>query len=511
MKNKLKKILEILIVLISVIIIVASIYYKSKFIEQSFEAILYNLLKDGEKANYGVILVGIKECALKLLVFFTIFYIPIIIREKNKYVLNIHIKNKTIKIPRFNKKIYLILLFIFSILFACKSLGIFQYIDEQTHTSTLFEDKYIDTANTKITMPEEKRNLIFIFIESMENSVLLEEDGGEWEYPLTPELEEIAKDNINFSNNDKIGGAIPVGGTSWTIAGMVAQTCGIPLKLAVDGNEYSGYSSFLPGAYSLGDLLEEEGYNQEVMFGSDASFGARDTYFSTHGDYEIFDYNTAIEIGKMTAEDKVWWGFSDDDLFEWSKEEILDLANEDNPFCYILLTADTHFIDGYLSEKAEKNYDSKYENVYAYSSKCINEFVEWIKAQDFYDNTTIVLVGDHLGMQAEFYKEHIDHTGYVRTIYNVFINSAIPAENTKNRQFSAFDIFPTVLASMGAKIDGERLGLGTNLFSGKETLIEEKGYNELNAELAKKSNFYNKKLLQDDYISMLNTKLESQE
>lgn len=44
---------------------------------------------------------------------------------------------------------------------------------------------------------------------------------------------------------------------------------------------------------------------------------------------------------------------------------------------------------------------------------------------------------------------------------------------------------------MGAKIDGERLGLGTNLFSDKQTLMEEIGFEALNKEVQKTSDFYN--------------------
>ena len=74
--------------------------------------------------------------------------------------------------------------------------------------------------------------------------------------------------------------------------------------------------------------------------------------------YKIFDVNTAIKQGKMTEEDKVWWGFTDDNLFEWAKEEIINLSNENKPFNFIMLTADTHFIDGYLSENAEENHSA---------------------------------------------------------------------------------------------------------------------------------------------------------
>ena len=53
------------------------------------------------------------------------------------------------------------------------------------------------------------------------------------------------------------------------------------------------------------------------------------------------------------------------------------------------------------------------------------------------------------------------------------------------------DMYPTILAAMGAKIDGDRLGLGTNLFSDKQTLMEEIGFEALNKEVQKTSDFYN--------------------
>ena len=51
-------------------------------------------------------------------------------------------------------------------------------------------------------------------------------------------------------------------------------------------------------------------------------------------------------------------------------------------------------------------------------------------------------------------------------------------------------MLPTTLSSIGAKIEGERLGFGTNLFSGEKTLTEKYGYEKLNRELEKSSRFY---------------------
>ena len=106
-------------------------------------------------------------------------------------------------------------------------------------------------------------------------------------------------------------------------------------------------------------------------------------------------------------------------------------------------------------------------------------------------------------MQNDFYTSHIDEN-YTRGVYNVIINSAIDGDNTKNRQFSTMDLYPTILASMGVKIEGERLGLGTNLFSGKKTLIEELGFDYVNDEIKKNSTFYNDYLLGEDYYLIKN-------
>lgn len=60
--------------------------------------------------------------------------------------------------------------------------------------------------------------------------------------------------------------------------------------------------------------------------------------------------------------------------------------------------ADTHFPDGFLEKDAPTPFDKQYSNVIFHSQKQIYDFVKWIQAQDFYDNTTIVLTGDHLSM-----------------------------------------------------------------------------------------------------------------
>lgn len=61
---------------------------------------------------------------------------------------------------------------------------------------------------------------------------------------------------------------------------------------------------------------------------------------------------------------------------------------------------------------------------------------------------------------------------------------------TKNRIFTPIDMFPTVLTAMGFEYEGNRLGLGTDMYSEQETIAEEIGYDQFNTQLNGYSNFY---------------------
>ena len=92
-------------------------------------------------------------------------------------------------------------------------------------------------------------------------------------------------------------------------------------------------------------------------------------------------------------------------------------------------------------------------------------------------------------MQAVPFKRN---THYERNIYNCFINysNQVNAVDSTYREFSSADMFPTILASLGVQIDGNRLGLGVNLFSDEPTLPERLGKDVYLAELKKYSNYY---------------------
>ncbi|MBP5215666.1 MAG: sulfatase-like hydrolase/transferase, partial [Alphaproteobacteria bacterium] len=127
-----------------------------------------------------------------------------------------------------------------------------------------------------------------------------------------------------------------------------------------------------------------------------------------------------------------------------------------------------------------------FKNVISCADYQLGSFINWLKTQNFYNNTLIVIVGDHLAMNDALF-EKISK----RKVFDVYING-LNRDINETRLFSALDTMPTVLEGLGYKINGHRLGLGTSLYSDEKTLLE-KGFTaeKLGKELDKSSEIYN--------------------
>ena len=471
----------------------------------SIDEIIFHLKVPLDGTNSDVVLDGINACVpLAVLVLFLSIFLIIGLRNKHGKCM--------------------IALFLVAVI-ACGSAGraayevydeldVKEYLVSQKEESHFIEQNYVDPRTTKITFPDKKRNLIYIYLESMESTFASKGDGGGLDFNCIPELTTLAEENTNFSDSDKLGGGYPAYGGTWTMAGIFSQTSGIPIKNSEQTDDVNAtlaeQSSFSSQARNLEDILADEGYNQCFMIGSDATFGGRRAYFESHGKgkTEICDYNTAKENGQIPEDYYVWWGYEDQKLFANAQEKLTELSSKDEPFNFTMLTVDTHFEDGYVCEQCQNEFgDNQYANVMACSSRQVDAFVKWIQQQPFYENTTIVISGDHLTMDSDFCNDVSED--YERSVYNVFIN--LPEgldtsfEKTHNREFATLDMFPTTLAAMGVTIEGDRLALGVNLFSDEQTLTEQYGRKGLDKELMKKSKFYDM-LINDVDIDALQKK-----
>ena len=446
----------------------------------TMDELIYHLKAPLEGTNEDMIWDYILKCILPTIIIFIIVYV--IMKMINK-------KGK--KNGKFLGVICVVSIGVMciSIYNVWTKLDVGEYISGQNEFSTFIDDNYVDPRDVDIVFPEKKRNLIYIFLESMETTYTDEKNGGAFEENVIPELTKLAQENEDFSGKSKkLNGGYSLTGSTWTMGAMFAQTSGLPLKISISANEMDTQKSFFPGIVTIGDILGDAGYSQTLMIGSDATFGGRRLYFTDHGNYDIFDYIYAAQQGMLADEYPVWWGYDDQKLFEFAKEKLNELSAQDEPFNLTMLTVDTHFEDGYVCDKCDDKFgDNQYANVMACSSKQVKEFVEWVKQQDFYEDTTIVISGDHPTMDSDFC-ENVDEN-YGRRVYTAYINASDSPKSSMTRTYTTFDNFPTTLAAMGVTIEGNRLGLGTNLFSSEQTLSERYGLENEEKEMKKNSEF----------------------
>ena len=342
--------------------------------------------------------------------------------------------------------------------------------------TSIYEECYVDPAAVELTAPEEKRNLIFVWLESMETTY------GE---KYMPNMTRIAWENTHFSGeNGAESGMHSVQYSRWTFGALFTASSATPY--AYNANATKRWNaSIAPNTPFLWEVLKQNGYSTEYVLGSDANFATTDLIFMAHGIDEIYDWNTMQGVDVPEGY-RYGWGVEDYILYEVAEREILKQAESGEPFCVMLSTIDTHQ-PGYLCSECGDEYPTNIENIIACADRQVNEFIEWCKAQDFYENTVIALVGDHPRMDQQLVKG-VDY--YDRTLYHAIINPATEAVNTENRIVTLLDMYPTVLGALGYSIEGDRIGFGTNLFSDRPTVYEEVGYEYFESEIVKKSQWF---------------------
>ena len=406
---------------------------------------------------------------------------------------------------RRNKRVFRIY-FVFTLIIALSTIAFLKHdLDKRINFTTylmrtisgsesdFIEDNYTDPKNLTLSFPERKRNLVYIYLESLEMTYADKDNGGAFDVNVIPELTKIAEENDDFSgDSDSLNGGISLPGTNWTMGAMFGMSTGLPLKIDLGGNGMQDQDSFFPDIDAVGDILDQQGYKQELLIGSKAKFGGRDVFYEAHGNYQINDYNYAKKNGRIPEDYKVFWGYEDQKLFEFAKEDLTELSKGSQPFNLTMLTVDTHFEDGYKCELCkddlEKEFGEQYADVMACSSRQVSEFIQWIQEQSFYENTTIIVCGDHPTMDKTFCKNIPD--SYQRKTYVAVINADAELKKPeKRREYSTLDLFPTTLAALGVSIPGDRLGLGVNLYSDENTLIEKYGIEECESELEFPSKF----------------------
>lgn len=351
--------------------------------------------------------------------------------------------------------------------------------------SDFYIKEYVNPDSVHIEF-KEKKNLILIFLESMEYNFQDSANGGNHPRNLIPEITEYLKNEQSF-----IPGGTPVAGMGWTIADVVAKTCGIPLVFPPSiRNDVKLMESFLPGVKCLTDILIDNDYDVVVSKGANMKFSNMDVFLNSHSSPQAFGFIEYLKDKQRIKDDVISeWGVKDSMHFELVKEHIARISKQNKPWAMWFFTVNTHtphgIIDATCGIPQDISKEEQIQAVISCSSKQLDSFIKWAKTQEWFDNTVIAVMGDHVMMAAprEIGFKDANFTHYW---LDFFINSTrISKKNQRN--FTSLDMFPTILEAMGAVFPNRALGLGRSLYSSKPTLLEKYGVDSLNKLLDQRS------------------------
>ncbi|MFK8042490.1 sulfatase-like hydrolase/transferase [Congregibacter sp.] len=319
-----------------------------------------------------------------------------------------------------------------------------------------FESHYIQQEPEWQSPP--RRNLVVIYAESLEQTYF-----DEKLFPgLITELRELQDQATSFSNIRSVEG------TGFTIAGLVASQCGLPLITTGHPNSMRGMDRFLSGATCIGDLLKAQEYRLHYLGGADLSFAGKGSFLKTHG----FDSVMGRQELEPLLDDPSYvstWGLYDDFLLEQFLGRFEKLSGEDQPFGLFGLTMDTHHPSGHRSRSCEGLEYADGRNRMLNAVHCADHLLattlKAILASPAADNTLVVLASDHLALKNDAYD--LLTQGKRRNLLWLFS----PDSEPKNYRQPGTTMDTSVALLRGLGADVEAFALGRNISQPKTSLF----------------------------------------
>lgn len=367
-----------------------------------------------------------------------------------------------------------VLILLSCILFALSPLV--QYIKNSIVPNTLQRNFTIaDHMHPPVILkkPEASKNLVLIYLESVERS-----------YGQIPEFEPFFKPLKTLSDQSTdYTNVIQTAGTNYTTAGLVATQCGIPLiarglhTVFFKNNIAPSFKNFLPSVHCLGDQLSADGYTLSYMNGASLDKFSKRSFLRNHGYTRLFD-EAAINDDLKTGRTNIW-GLNDALLFEQAKEEFDTLSSIHTPFVQSILTLSTHSPNGFLDRDCApvQHARSQIPRAIQCTGNLIRDFVNHIHQSSVGHETVIVIMSDHLAFFNSA-RRQLETIGPNRR--NLFIVLTQSETGKINRAITLFDVYPILLETLGYTLKDGRANLGVSTQSVSKNMVEEFGRNGLN-------------------------------
>lgn len=341
------------------------------------------------------------------------------------------------------------------------------YINKKEYTEEEVAriEQWFEKKDTSATSPYSEmgkgKNVIIIQVEALQDFVINQKINGQ---EITPYLNDLINNEAVYFPNFYEQTAL--GRTS--DAEFLLNTSLYP---SAQGAAYMLYAE---NQYeSLPNVLKSEGYSTNVFHSYQPSFWNRYLMYEQLGIDEFYSE------GKFEEAEKIGWSLNDKDMLNQALTEMIEM---DSPFYSHIITLSSHHpfeipekyhelnVEGYTS------YDSRHFRNYLHSihyvDQAIESFVEGLKRNDLWDDTVLLIYGDHsTGLSADD-SAFIKFTGaddkfsYFEANKNIPLIMHIPGEDAP-QQFnyvgSQIDLAPTLVDILGISPEN-RFWAGNNLW-----------------------------------------------
>ncbi len=309
------------------------------------------------------------------------------------------------------------------------------------------------------------RNLIVVQLESFQSFLVDFKYKGQ---EVTPNLNSLIEKSVYFENYYQQTGC---GNTA--DAEFVTLT-----SLHVPGYEVA-YEIYYDRTFdALPSILKRNGYTTVAFHGNSGWFWNRRRIYPSLG-FENF-----YSLEELVPDEVIGIGLSDLSLY---KQAVEILKKIDKPFFAFIVTLSSHtpFIlpDQYRQINLQPNHEGttfgNYIEAVHYADYALGEFLRMLKDEGLYENSIIVLYGDHAGIQP-FVKENAEVMKEVLGKEYDYIEALrVPLViHLPGRSFSAsvktiggqVDFLPTILNLLGIEADFSKM-VGKDLLNSSEDFV----------------------------------------
>ncbi|KWW51843.1 hypothetical protein AWW69_00745, partial [Bacillus cereus] len=309
------------------------------------------------------------------------------------------------------------------------------------------------------------KNVIVVTLESLQTFLIGAKVNGE---EVTPFLNEFINESYYFDNFFHQTGQGKTSDSEFLIDTSLYPLNRGAVFFTHGNNDYT----------ATPEILRQQGYFTSVFHANNATFWNRNIMYSALGYdryYNELDY-------KITPETNLNWGLKDIEYFDQSVDI---LKTVDQPFYARFLTLTNHYPFTYDEDtKFIEPYDSgngvfdRYIVTARYLDESIKKFIERLKAEGMYDDSIIVLYGDHYGISekhnramAQFLEKdqitEFDTLNLQRTPLYIHMPGQTEGE-TISKPTGQIDIKPTILNLLGIDTTND-IRFGHDMFSNEYT------------------------------------------